>query len=371
MRIGINCRSFITPHPAGIGRYAYHLVKNLGEIDEVNRYQLYAKKGLFSFNKNIPRFKYKNFSRRIDFFNKGPAKILDRVDIYHSPSPEILDIKQGVKVIVTIHDLIFKTFPQGHTEETIKESERQFEKIVERADKLICCSRSTLNDLRKYFPIQEHKTAVVYQGVDKELFYPLKAEEENYARGFFQSKGINDAFFLSVGTVEPRKNLENTLKAFHQLKTKKKFQGKLVAAGMRGWMSEGVEKCLEKLDLRNEVIFLGYVSDKELRALYNKAVALIFPSFYEGFGFPIVEAFCCGTPVVTSCVSSCPEVAGDAALTVDPADPEEIAHGLERIVEDPQLREDLRQKGFKRAEDFSFFKTAKETLAVYEEVYSR
>ena len=138
---------------------------------------------------------------------------------------------------------------------------------------------------------------------------------------------------------------------------------------MKGWLSEGIEDIIKKLKLKDEVIFLGFVSDCELRYLYNKAEAFVFPSFYEGFGFPIVEAFCCGTPVVTSNVSSCPEVTQEAALTVNPYNPKEIAEAIDKIVNNPQLRRELRDKGLKRAGDFNFRKTAQQTLQIYKEAY--
>jgi len=268
-----------------------------------------------------------------------------------------------------VHDLIFKTFPQGHTPKTIEATEKQFYNIIKQVTKIICVSRNTVKDLHKYFSISQDKVSLVYQGVDKTVFYPVDLEEEFIAGKFIRHKGIDGPFILSVGTIEPRKNLENLIHAFHILKTKNVFRGKLVVAGMSGWMSEGLSALIRKLELKNEIIFLGYVSDRELRYFYNSTEVFVFPSFYEGFGFPLVEAFCCGAPVVTSNVSSCPEIVRDAALMVDPYKPADIAEDVTRILHEERLKRTLREKGFVRGGDFSFRKVAQETLAVYQEVY--
>lgn len=371
MHIAINCRSFLNRNYTGIGRYTYHLVHSLCAIDHENQYSLYVKKGLLNISKRVPKIPSQNFTVKIDRFKRGLQKCLGKVDVYHSPSPEPLGINNGAKIIVTVHDLIFKTFPQGHTQKTIDDTEAQMQGLVNTASKFICCSQNTAHDLQKYFQVPQEKIALVYQGVDKNIFYLIGQEEERAAEHFIHSKGVHTPYILFVGTIEPRKNLENLLYAFDKLKTRKLFQGKLAVIGMKGWMSEGIENLIKKLDLESDVIFLGYLSDTGLRYFYNKAQALAFPSFYEGFGFPIVEAFCCGTPVVTSNVSSCPEVAMDAALTVDPAHPEEIAQALTQIIHDDHLRKELREKGFKRAGDFNFLKTAQRTLEVYREVYGK
>jgi len=369
MQIAINCRSFLNKKYTGIGRYTYHLIKSLIEIDSYNEYFLYAKKGIFNFNKRLPRFKSKNFSLKIDRFNRGIERSLGkRVDIYHSPSPDKLDVNSGAKAVVTVHDLIFKAFPQGHTQLALDQTESKFRRIGESASKIICCSKNTIRDLQKYFAIPDEKIRLIYQGVDKNVFYLIGKEEEKMAERMIRFKGIKDPFILYVGTIEPRKNLENILHAFDRLRTRKNFKGKLVVIGMKGWMSDGIEGLIKRLELKNNVIFLGYLSDAELRCFYNKAEVFVFPSFYEGFGFPIIEAFCCGTPVVTSNVSSCPEIAQDAALMADPYDPDDIAEAVAKVINDHELRRTLREKGFKRAGDFSFHKTAKETLKVYEEV---
>jgi len=369
MRVAINCRSFLKKQYTGIGRYAYHLVKSLCDIDHDNDYQLYARKAFFNLNKKLPNFSTANFVSRIDRFNRGPAKTLKDVDVYHFPSPGPLDAPENAKIVVTVHDLIFKTYPEGHTQQTIEAGQQQFEQIRERASKIICCSQSTIDDLKKHFKVPDEKIVLIYQGVDKEIFHRLDKEEGWIADQSLKEKGIKTPFILSVGTIEPRKNLINLIHAFQRLRIEGKFLGNLVIVGMKGWMRDSIGALVGELKLTEHVIYLGYISDRQLCYLYNKTEVFVFPSFYEGFGFPIVEAFCCGAPVVTSNISSCPEIAGNAALTVNPSSPGDIADAINRIIGDADLKGQLRSKGQKRADNFDFDKTARATLKVYEEVY--
>ncbi len=368
MRIAINCRSFLLKHYAGIGRYASNLVKSLSELDHENEYLLYVKKGLFDFKRQVPSVNAPNFHVKVDNFNQGLNKTLGKVDIYHSPSPDYLNI-ESAKIIVTVHDLVYKTFPQGHTSATAIETEKHMQEIVKKASKIICCSKSTLLDLHKYFDIDKNKSCIVYQGVDKNEFFPAKGKELEMAQNVVALKGVDGPFILFVGTIEPRKNIDNIIYAYSLLKSKRKFSGKLVCIGVKGWKSEGTFELIKRLGLSSDVFFLGYVTNRELRYFYSLAEVFVFPSFYEGFGFPILEAFSCGAAVVTSNVSSCPEIAQDAALTVGPQRFEEIAEAIERVITDKNFKHDLQQRAIKRSHDFSFAKTAEETLKVYREVY--
>lgn len=368
MKIAINGRSILNPQPTGIGRYTHHLIEQLGPIDSSSEYQLYVQKKIFDFKRKIPRFKDRNIVVKVDYFQRGMKKTLGNFDIYHAPSPEFLFLDDA-KMVVTIHDLIYKMYPRGHTEETIKTTEEQLRQIIPRAAGIICCSKNTRSDLHRLFKLPEDKSYVVYQGVEHNVFYPLTLDERNHALQYLAKKGLHQPFLLFVGTIEPRKNLVNVLKALAGLKQNNNFRGQLVIAGMKGWLSGDIGKTIEALKLEKDVIFLGYVTDQELRYLYNMAEVFLFPSFYEGFGFPILEAFCCGAAVVTSNVSSCPEVAGEAALLVNPSSAEAIAEAVHGILTDESLKKSLQEKALNRAQKFSFLKTAQETWKVYKEVY--
>jgi len=368
MKIAFNCRCFSKKRNTGIGRYAYNLIKELKGIDSQNKYILYTEKNLFDVKRDIPRIKAKNFTSRRDFFKRGVARTLGDFDIYHTPCPEFLGDVGHAEVVVTIHDLIHKICPQVHTEQTIESLDKQINCIVKKASKVICISQSTADDLIRHYRVDEKRISLVYNGVDKDIFYCMAAERRQEAKKKLRAKGIDFPYLLFVGTIEPRKNLKGVLYAFKQLKDQGDFDGKVVVVGMKGWLSEDLDQFMEKLKITDDVIFLGYMSNDDLRYLYNMAEVFVFPSLYEGFGFPVLEAFCCGAPVVTSNSSSLVEIASDAALTIDPLDDRKISAAIKDILKSPQLKEELIEKGKKRSKDFSFQKTAQETLQVYHEV---
>ncbi len=368
MRIAINGRSFLKKNMTGIGRYAFNLVHSLGEIDRENEYWLYVRKRAMDFRRRTPRFPFKNFKVKADYFNRGAGAVLRGADIYHSPSLDFIDFTEG-KVIVTVHDLIYKVFPQAHTPQTRDVSERQMQEVVRKADHIICCSRVTANDLMRYFPVDQGRLSVIHQGVDKTIFFPLQGQSLDAARRAVQAKGVTGPFLLFVGTLEPRKNLVHLLEAFELMKGRGIFNGQLVVVGMPGWMMGQVETRLSGMKTRADIFFPGFVSDEDLRCFYNCADIFVFPSFYEGFGFPVLEAFCCGAPVITSRGSACEEVAAGAAEMIDPESPEAIAEAVRRIMQDQEHRRRLKAAALKRAEDFSFRKTAEETWRVYQKVF--
>ena len=334
MRIAINGRSILLSQRTGIGRYTYHLLDNLGKIDHTNEYILHAPKRLFDFKRRLPDFsRYKNFKNRIDYFGLGIGKS----DIYHLPCPDIIGPYSG-KLIVTIHDLIYKTYPQSHTPQAIEMTEKYMQAIAAKADQIICISENTRRDLHAFFNIPHEKTCVVYNGVDHVYFILYPKKNVFMRQNSLSTLGIDQPYILYVGTIEPRKNLSGLLESFAGLKSKNIFQGQLVVAGMKGWMVENIGALIKQLGLEQDVIFTGFISDVQLCQLYNMSELFVFPSFYEGFGFPILEAFCCGTAVITSQTSSCVEIASDAALTIDPTDTKAIAEAMERVLTDKTLK---------------------------------
>jgi len=219
--------------------------------------------------------------------------------------------------------------------------------------------------LHKFYDLPMARTSVIYNGVNHQLFYPLGVPERTQGLNVIKAQGIDKPYVLYVGTIEPRKNLQGILKAFAQLRQRTGFKGYLVVVGMKGWMINHIDPLIKDLGLTEAVKFLGYISDEQLRILYNLAQIFVFPSFYEGFGFPIIEAFACGVPVITSNTSSCAEMAGTNALTVDPNDEGALAVAMASIVDNQSLRDQLIARGIRRAQEFSFDQTAKQTLEVY------
>ncbi len=362
MRIAINCRSILLSQRTGIGRYTYHLLDSLGQIDHANGYILHAPQRLFDFKRRLPDFsRYKNFKNCIDYRHRGIGKS----DIYHLPCPDVIGPYSG-KLIVTIHDLIYKTCPQSHTPQAIELTEKYMQAIKAKADKIICISENTRRDLHSFLGLPLEKSCVIYNGADHDIFYTLSPQERFQAAGQLKALGMIKPYVLYVGTIEPRKNLTGLLESFARLKSKKAFQGQLVVAGMKGWMVESLGALIKKLGIQTDVIFTGFVSDGQLRLLYNMAEVFVFPSFYEGFGFPILEAFCCGAAVITSQTSSCGEIAGEAAICIDPMDCNAMANAMAQVLSDKALKESLSKAGLKRAREFSFLATAQKTLEIYQ-----
>jgi len=354
MRIGIDVRSTLKRR-TGIGQYTLNLVNHLAKIDQKNEYFLYSKKRLFDRKRKLPKLTGKNFSHIVDRFSKGPAGVMKGIDIFHSSSFDLVKPKDS-KLILTIHDVIIKSYPQGHTRETIENIDSQLKNILGKVDTIIADSYSAKNDLLKWYDVDSNRISVVYPGIN-DCFYPEPSDERKC--------------LLFVGTIEPRKNVEGLIKAFAILKSDFSIKEKLVIVGMKGWMYDSVFNLVDQLNLKSDIFFTGYVPDEELRHWYNSALVFIYPSFYEGFGFPIMEAFRCGVPVVTSNISSCAEIANGAAILIDPDEPNEIAEAIMKIINDRGLRESLGKKGLERSREFTWDKTVKRVLEIFEKVYKQ
>ncbi|MCU0493532.1 MAG: glycosyltransferase family 4 protein, partial [Chloroflexaceae bacterium] len=279
--------------------------------------------------------------------------------------------------VVTIHDLGYLAFPQAHTARRRMELHLTTRWSAHAASQVIAISQATKDDLVHHYSVNPDKVSVVHHGLSPQ-FHPV---EDPAVRAAVQRRyGISSPYLLYVGTVQPRKNLARLLAAFGQLlaigdlRSEIGDQGTnltLVIAGKKGWLTEEIEGQAARAGLGQRVHFTGYVADDDLPALLSGALAFVFPSLYEGFGMPVLEAMACGTPVLTSTTTSLPEVAADAALLVDPTDTDAIARGLARLVAEPALRSELRQRGLARAAQFTWARCAAETLAVLRDVASR
>ena len=219
MRVAINGRSILLKQRTGIGRYTYHLLDSLGKLDHTNEYILHAPQRLFDSKRNVPDFlRYKNFKSHVDRFQRGVGK----ADIYHLPCPDVIGPYEG-KLVVTVHDMIYKTYPQSHTSQTIALTEKYMKTIVAKADKIICISENTRRDLHSFLKFPHEKSCVVHNGVDHDIFYPLSLQERLKAAGLLKDLGIDSQYVLYVGTIEPRKNLNGLLESFALLKSKNSF----------------------------------------------------------------------------------------------------------------------------------------------------
>ncbi len=278
-------------------------------------------------------------------------------DLAHGPV-FVAPLAAPCPVVVTVHDLSFVRFPR-----LFRPANRLYlgaltRLSARRARRVIAVSAHAADETAHLLGVPRARIDVVYHGVDPQ-FRPLPAET---VQRFRAAAGLPERFVLFLGTLEPRKNLVRLVEAFARLRDPAL---KLVIAGGRGWYDEEVHARVEALELNDRVVFPGYVPAEDLPLWYNAAAVFAFPSLYEGFGMPVLEAEACGTPVLTSNCSALPEAAGNGALLVDPLQVEAIAAGLERLFHDETLRGELRQRGLAHAARFTWQQTAAETVAVY------
>ncbi|MHB1361012.1 MAG: glycosyltransferase family 4 protein [Thermoleophilia bacterium] len=271
----------------------------------------------------------------------------------------VLSVAASCPMVLTIHDLSFRLFPRTHSLRNVIWARSLVPVSTRRSKRIIAVSNNTKLDLVRLMNVPSWKVEVVHEGAPEE-FNPTVTDEDEEAMGHY---GIIKPYILFVGTLEPRKNLNFLIKSFDKV-AKANPDVHLVLAGRRGWMAQAIFDELERRDLLGRVHITGYVRERYLPALYRQAAAFVYPSLYEGFGLPPLEAMSSGTPVIVSRSSSLPEVVGDAGLYVNPLDTNEFAQAMNSILSDPELASGLRQKGLERASQFSWKKAARQTLDI-------
>ncbi len=281
------------------------------------------------------------------------------IDLLHAPV-NVGPLVRPCPLVVTVHDLSFCLYP-----ETFRPAQRRYQQALTRwtarhAERVIAVSASTKADLVRLFGVPAERVVVVPNGVD-DSFRPLPAAT---VEAFRRRQGLPERFLLCVATIEPRKNIPRLLEALARVPE----APPLVICGGQGWYYDTVEATIERLGLRDRVRLAGFIPQAELPLWYNAATWFVYPSLYEGFGLPALQALACGTPAIVSRASSLPEVVGDAALLVDPFAVEAIAAALARALHEPDLAATLRQAGPARAGGFPWSRTARETVAVYQTV---
>jgi glycosyltransferase involved in cell wall biosynthesis len=264
--------------------------------------------------------------------------------------------------VITIHDMTLWLFPEYHGKRRLLSMRPIIPLAARRAAAIITVSDSAKQDIVRILGIPSEKVHVIYEAPAPR--FKRICDQERLA-AVRRQHDLPERFVLYVGTIEPRKNLVRLLEAFASLRDRHRDGWTLILVGQRGWNDQAVFAAAERLALGNSIRFLGYVSPETLIALYNLASVAAFPSIYEGFGLPVVEAMVCGVPVVTTSKGSLGEVAGDAAEIVDPTDVESIAAGLERLMSDPVRHAELRERGLARSARFSWVEAARQTREVY------
>lgn len=305
------------------------------------------------------RFDTSSAWRRIVWEQVFQARQLRRFDLYHAMA-FVAPLYLKAPMVVTVYDLSFLLFP-GRLSAARRWYLRNFTALTcRRALRVLAISRSTAKDLSRLLGVNPDKIDVTPLGYDRSVFRPLPATT---IEQFAARQGLPARFWLFVGTLEPRKNLAMLLRAYARLPRAQRLP--LILVGGKGWMTDDVFATIEREDLKDSVRHIGFVPAADLPLWYNSAEAFLYPSIYEGFGLPVLEAMACGTPVVTADVSSLPEVAGDAGLCLPPEDTEPWTGALGNIEQDLDWREEARERGLDRARRFSWERTAALTLDSY------
>ena len=348
---------------AGVHQYIHHLLRHLGQADGRLRYTVLLGEGVLppdiALTSLRSRWPTSRAAVRVLWEQLVQPWTLRRIGAHLVHGPAFVGpLLAPCPVVITIHDLSFIRFPT-----LFRPANRLYLTVLtrlsaHRARRLIAVSAHTAAETTRLLGVPSERIDVVYHGVDP-AFHPLPTDE---VAVFRQRRGLPERFVLCVGTLEPRKNQTRLVEAFARIHD---GQVKLVLVGGKGWLYDELFTRVEALGLSKEIVFPGYVMNDELPLWYNAATILAYPSLYEGFGMPVLEAQACGTPVLTSNVSSLPEAAGDAASMVDPYDVEALAAELDRLLTDKLLRHELRKRGLAHASQFTWPLMAQETADVY------
>lgn len=354
--------------PAGKGRYVIEIIKNLAVIDRQNNYFLYTKQPI---NFKLPaNFKVVMIGGPPGLRQLWLAFDAQRKDcqLLFAPTGYLPVIFSFIPCVVTIHDLaLFVTKQAKPALKTLLAERLLLGMAARKARQIIAPSQSTKNDLVKLLKTPADKITVTLLGYDKTCYLPTTKVSADDLEAL-KSYDLPSEYLLFIGTLEPRKNIESLIRAYGQLPKGIQDQHRLVIGGGKGWYFDSIFTTVKELNLTDRVQFLGRVPDEHLPALYRGAKLFVFPSFYEGFGLPPLEAMACGTPVITSNLSSLPEVVGEAGVLVDPNDPTELAQAIATLLTDETAYSRLKKLSIEQAERFSWSEAAKQTLAVFRQV---
>ena len=352
MRIGINASYAVSETPTGVGNYIISLLNALLEVDKENDYYLYYRSKIKKKNYldlNLPTVKFEP---------KFSWLCYSKIDIFHDPSSKYIRIGNS-KNIITVHDIVV-ALKEDYTSTHFKKTQKpKLVKALKKSDRIITVSKFTKDELIRYFNIKPEKIEVIHHGADFSIFKP-----GDRSQGFIQKYKIPEPYLLFVGNIEKRKNLFNIIKSFEKI-NKKEDDLFLVLIGKNGYGGEEIRKFIQESSCCKNIIELDYISHNELPLFYQNAELFFFPSYYEGFGMPVLEALACGCPVITSATSAIPEAGGDAVLYVDPFNVDDIADKTLFLLNNSKLKKELIQKGSSHVKKFTWEQTAQKTIKVY------
>lgn len=364
MKIGIDT-SILAIDNAGSAVYTKALLANLKIIDNLNVYELFSYGDSGEFRRGKLKRKFDNIIRDIFWgqFCLPRRASLKGVDVLHCPAFKA-PLRCKMPLIVTFYDIHILRNMSNYNLWFGFYCKLMLKEIAMSADKIITISEFSKKDILDTFPVSPDKVVVTYCGVSERFKVIADTSIKSAVRKKYR---LNKDFILYVGAIQPRKNLKALLLAFSELKKSKRIDYALVFAGGSGWRNKEIHELIQKLNIGDDVMMLGYVSDSDLPVIYNLAEFFVYPSFFEGFGMPVLEAMACGCPVITSDTSSLPEVVGNAGIKINPYSDIELRDAMERLSGDGRLRMEMRVKGLERAKIFSWARCARDTLNVYRE----
>lgn len=373
--IGIDIRMLSRGSKTGIEEYTCELLQNMLGIDKGINFKLFYngwKKDKLNYEwlrlSNVKLYESEIPNRLLDISSRffGLPKIdrlLSGTDRFFSPHIFLSGVSPQCEKIITFHDLSFEIYPEFYS------SQKNFWHFImdprgqaERADKIIAVSNSTKQDLVEIYGIDPKKIRVICSGLSRQAGRETDSSEKELVR---RKYGLPEDYILYLGTLEPRKNIISLLKAFEKIKRSADLKDPipgLVIAGAKGWLYDDIFRITQDFYSKNDVTFTGFVEEKDKPALYGMAKIFVYPSFYEGFGFPPLEAMAQKVPVITSDISSIPEAVENAAILINPSDPDEIRQALEMVLADSNFSRKLSGLGAERAKVFDWKKCAEETL---------
>lgn len=378
MRVAFNATSLLSPL-TGIGQYSRQLALGLVSHDNIDADFFYGAvwskqvrgaplpgpAGLVPWLRSHIPFSYE--LRRLVQNNRFAQYAQKQAfDLYHEPN--ILPLPFCGPTVITVHDLSWIRYPQAHPIERVRAMDKHFKPGLERASLILTDSEFVKRELMDVFGVKPERIRPVHLGVEA-LFHPRPADE---TRTVLQAHGlVHGQYLLAVGTLEPRKNLQVALRAFVQLTPALRKRFPLVLVGMKGWHTSALEQQIAPLVAAGEIRQLGYLPREDLATIIAGATTLIYPSIYEGFGLPPLEAMACGVPVITSNVSSIPEVVGDTGLMLDPQNVNGFAEAMRLVITTPELRAAMATKALSRSHQFNWASCVSETVDAYKWVLNK
>jgi len=373
-RIGIDVTSAVV-QGGGIGRYTRELVRALAKVDEHNHYHLFSARpprvlpvpdplpAATNFHYH-PAWLSERWLYRLWYRLRLPLPVqwaTGRLDLFHSPDFVLPPVRGSIPTLLTVHDLSFIHYPETFPAGLVAYLNAVVPWSIGRATHILADSQVTKDDLISLWNVPDSRITVLYSGVDRR-FRPVT--EQKALAAVRRKYGLGQApYILSVGTLQPRKNYQMLIRAFRPLAAEGPHN--LIIAGGKGWLYDEMLAEVERQDLIGRVHFIGFVADGDLPALYSGATLFAFPSLYEGFGLPLLEAMACGVPVLTSNTSSLPEVAGKAAVLLSPLEETTWRDGMSQLLDDTALRTHLVAEGFRQARRFTWRQAAEKLLGIY------